>query len=279
MTAAQVTGGPQPVEETADPGHVRWLAILTAVVIFSLWVMPLSSSLWLDELGTWWVVKDGAGDTIHRALTFHGQSPLYYLIVWSARVVGGRSEVVLRLPSLIAAVVSAILLYRLALTLISREAARLTVLAFAATQIVAFEASEARPYAIATTVTIASTLALVRWLDDGRRWSRALVYALLAITVVWMHYLFALVLVAHGVYAVIRLRRGETEPDRSPSGRRRRDRDGRHRPAGDPARLAVGSTLVPVDPERGVRRGVRGGAAPAHPGRVGVLGFALRADA
>ena len=55
-----MTGGPQPVEETADPGHVRWLAILTAVVIFSLWVMPLFSSLWLDELGTWWVVKDGA---------------------------------------------------------------------------------------------------------------------------------------------------------------------------------------------------------------------------
>ena len=109
-----MTGGPQPVEETADPGHVRWLAILTAVVIFSLWVMPLFSSLWLDELGTWWVVKDGAGDTIHRALTFHGQSPLYYLIVWSARVVGGRSELVLRLPSLIAAVVSAVLLYRLA---------------------------------------------------------------------------------------------------------------------------------------------------------------------
>ena len=274
-----MTGGPQPVEETADPGHVRWLAILTAVVIFSLWVMPLFSSLWLDELGTWWVVKDGAGDTIHRALTFHGQSPLYYLIVWSARVVGGRSELVLRLPSLIAAVVSAVLIYRLALTLINREAARLTVLAFAATQTVAFEASEARPYAIATMVTIASTFALVRWLDDGRRWSRALVYALLAIAVVWMHYLFALVLVAHGVYAVIRLRRGET----SVSARRLAAVGvivtGRHRPAGDPARLAVGSTLVPVDPERGVRRGVRGGAAPPDPGRVGVLGFALRADA
>ena len=36
-------------------------------------------------------------------------------------------------------------------------------------------------------------------------------YALLAIAVVWMHYLFALVLVAHGVYAIIRLRRGETD--------------------------------------------------------------------
>jgi mannosyltransferase len=202
---------PAPVEEQEDPGHVRILTIITAVVIFSLWLMPLASSLWLDELGTWWVVKDGAGDAVHRALTFHGQSPLYYLIVWSARMVGGDSEVVLRLPSLIAAGVSAFLLYRLARTLISLEAARLTVLAFAVIQTVAFEASEARPYAMATLAAIASTYALVRWLDEGRRWAPAIVYALIAIVLVWLHYLFALVFVAHAVYAIVRLRRGETD--------------------------------------------------------------------
>ena len=112
------------------------------------------------------------------------------------------------------------LLYRLARTLIGREAARYAVLVFAATQVVAFEASEARPYALATLAVIASTYALVRWLDDGRRWSLALVYALLAITVVWMHYLFALVLVPHALYAFVRLRRGETRcpfADSSPS--------------------------------------------------------------
>lgn len=200
----------RPVEEPLDPGHVRWLSLVTAVVIFSLWLMPLFSSLWLDELGTWWVVKDGFGDAVHRALTFHGQSPLYYLIVWSTRVVGGHSEAILRLPSLLAAVASTILLYRLARNLIGREVARLSVLVFVATQTVAFEASEARPYAMATLAAIASTYALVRWLDDGRRWLPGLVYALLAIAVVWLHYLFALVLAAHAVYAVVRQRRGET---------------------------------------------------------------------
>ena len=208
---SDVQSRPQPVEEPPDPGHVRWLAIATAVVIGSLWLVPLFSSLWEDEFGTWWVVKDGLGDAVHRAITFHGQSPLYYLIVWATRVVGGNSEVVLRLPSLIATAVSAVVLYRLARHLISREAARFTVLVFAASQVVAFEASEARPYAIATLATIGSTYALVRWLDDGRRWAPALVYALLAVTVVWLHYLFALVLVAHALYALTRLRRGETD--------------------------------------------------------------------
>jgi hypothetical protein len=77
--------------------------------------------------------------------------------------------------------------------------------------VVAFEASEARPYAMATTAVIASTYALVRWLDDGHRWSLALGYALLAVTVVWLHYLFAIALVPHALYAFVRLRRGETE--------------------------------------------------------------------
>ncbi len=209
---SDVESRPEPIEAPPEPGHIRWLLIVTAVVIGALWLVPLSSSLWLDELGTWWVVKDGLGDAVHRALTFHGQSPLYYSIVWTARTVGGNSEVVLRLPSLIATAVSVVLLYRLARTLIGREAAWFSVLVFAATQSVAFEASEARPYALATLAVIASTYALVRWLDDGgRRWSLALVYALLAVTVVWMHYLYALVLVPQALYAFIRRRRGETE--------------------------------------------------------------------
>jgi 4-amino-4-deoxy-L-arabinose transferase-like glycosyltransferase len=198
-------------EERPEPGHVRSLSIATAFAIVGLWLVPLFSSLWVDELGTWWVVKDGLGDAVDRAFRFHGQSPLYYAIVWAFRTVGGNSEAVLRLPSLIAAAVSVVLLYRLARTLIGREAARLAVLVFAAGQVVAFEASEARPYAMATTAVIASTYVLVRWLDDGHRWDLALGYALLAVTVVWLHYLFALALVPHALYAFMRLRRRETE--------------------------------------------------------------------
>ena len=103
---SDVKGRPQPIEEPPAPGHVRWLLMVTAVVIGALWLVPLFSSLWLDELGTYWVVKDGLGDAVHRALTFHGQSPLYYSIVWAARSVGGNSEAVLRLPSLIATAAS-----------------------------------------------------------------------------------------------------------------------------------------------------------------------------
>jgi hypothetical protein len=208
---ARMSSSPDETEERSEPGHVRTISMATALVIGGLWLLPFFSSLWVDELGTWWAVKDGLGDAVHRALTFHGQSPLYYAIVWVFRTVMGDSEAVLRLPSLISAGLAAVLLYRLARTLIGRETARLAVLVFAAGQVFAFEASEARPYAMATLAVIASTYALVRWLDEGRRWPPALVYALLAVAVVWLHYLFALALVPHVLYAFVRLRRGETE--------------------------------------------------------------------
>ena len=203
---------PTPAAEAPDGegrDHVRIVGILVGFVVLLLWVVPIRSSLWLDELGTWWVVKDGLGDAVDRAYRFQGQSPLYYLIVWFSRSVGGSSEVVLRLPSLAATVGSALLLYRLVRRLVGREAARMSVLVFAVTGLVAFEASEARPYAIATFALVAATYALVIWLDEAG-WRRGLTYVVLAVVVVWVHYIFALALVSHAVYASVRVRRGQT---------------------------------------------------------------------
>jgi mannosyltransferase len=198
-----------PAPDREESWHARLLAAVTGVVVLALWVVPMTSSLWIDELGTWWVVRGSLGSTIDRAMTYQGQSPLYYVIEWAARTAGGGSEVVLRLPSLAASVGSAVLLAGLVRRLIGREAARISVLVFAATSLVAFEASEARPYAIATMAVVAATSALVRWLDDGG-WKRGLAYALLAVLVVWVHYLFALALVSHVIYATVRVRRRQT---------------------------------------------------------------------
>ena len=146
---SDVQSRPQPIEEPPEPGHVRSLAIVTAVVIGSLWLVPLSSSLWVDELGTWWVVKDGLGDAVHRAITYQAVAAL--LLDRLGRPDGGRGLGGGPAPALAdrGSLVRG-LLYRLARHLISREAARLAVLVFAAGQVVAFEASEARPYAMAT---------------------------------------------------------------------------------------------------------------------------------
>jgi hypothetical protein len=190
--------------DETDAFHVRsiWALILISGGI--LWLRPITSSLWLDELVTWWVIKDSLADAFHRAYAYQGQSVLYYPLEWLVRH-AGHAEWFLRLPSLLAMAVAAFLLYRLTIRLADRETARLAVLVFVVWPDVVFEASNARPYALATLATVASTWALVRWLDRGNLLSAA-VYVVLAASVAYAHVLFALVLPCHLIYGLARER-------------------------------------------------------------------------
>jgi uncharacterized membrane protein len=197
-------GDIQPNGASRYHARILWaLAILGGGV---LWLRPIASSFWMDELVTWWTIKDSLSETIRRSLTYQGTSPLYYVISWGVSQVG-KSEWILRLPSLAAACVAVYLMYRLALRLLDREFARLTVVAFVVWPAISFEASNARPYSIAIMLAVGSWLALVRWLDEGRRSDVAL-YIVCAALVIYTHYLFALVVPAQLLYALVRAREG-----------------------------------------------------------------------
>lgn len=185
----------------------RTVFVMLAAVGAVVWVMPMTRSLWLDETLTWWVVQGGIGQTVHRALTYQ-QSPLYYVLAWPFAHIAGPNEVLLRVPSLLAAIVTAILVSRLARRLIGPEAGGMAVLALFGTW-TTIEASDARPYALALACAVGSTLALVEALDRPRVRS-ACVYAAAAAGMIWAHYLFAVVLVPHLVYAAARRRGGTT---------------------------------------------------------------------
>lgn len=184
----------------SEPGHRPFLLTALLLGVAVLWILPITSSLWLDEAGTYWVIKDDLGAVIDRASRFHGQTPLYYMVAWAAKAVGGSSEVVLRAPSLLAMGIAVFLLYRLGRRLFDEEAAILATVVFATSSTVLFAATDARPYAIATAVLLGSTLMLVRWLDE-RRTRDGVIYVLLASATVYVHYLFAPALAAHAVYA------------------------------------------------------------------------------
>jgi mannosyltransferase len=183
--------------------HVRYLAVAVALLVAVTWIRQASDSLWLDELGTAWVIKDGAADAIVRAWEYHGQSPAYYLFVWLLTRVAGRSELVLRLPSIVAVAIGSWVLWRIVRRLVSDEAARLAVLGFLSITIVAAAATDARPYAVAVLFLLASVDASVRWLDEGRT-RHALFFILFAIATVWVHYLVGLALVALFTYGIAR---------------------------------------------------------------------------
>jgi 4-amino-4-deoxy-L-arabinose transferase-like glycosyltransferase len=202
-----VTSTPAVDADAEEPSDRRLIWLIGGIVVGALWIRPLTSSLWWDEFGTWWTVKDGLPQAADRAWTYQGQSPLYYLLVWLTRHVLGHAEWALRAPSLVCAAISAYLLYLLVRRLVDDVCARLSVLVFVAWPIVAFSAIDARPYALATLFTIAATLALVRWIDRGDAWL-GVATVLLVGGAAGAHYLFGLVLIPLVVYATIRVREG-----------------------------------------------------------------------
>lgn len=191
-----------------DRYHRRFSWGLIVLVGGLLWLRPIASSLWMDELGTWWVIKDSLADAIDRAVRYQGQSPVFYVIEWLvARI--GHAEWVLRLPSLAAATLAGFLMYRLARRLLDAELGRLALLAFVAWPGIAFEASNARPYALALLATVASIAALVAWLDEDGA-VRGVIWVVCGAAVMYAHYLFPLVLIPALIYALVRIREGST---------------------------------------------------------------------
>src|SRR5262252_6737900 len=75
--------------EAAEAQDRPWSAVLLAAAALVLWALPATSSFWLDETATYWVVKDGIGGVLTRPMYWSGQSPLYYVTAWAAFLAGG----------------------------------------------------------------------------------------------------------------------------------------------------------------------------------------------
>jgi len=192
-----------------DRSHARfvWIAMLVSASI--IWLVPFTSSLWLDELVTWWVIKDSLGDTVHRAFAFQGQTVIFYVLEWLVRHVGTQ-EWILRAPSLIEVVAAAFLMFRLAERLLDREFARISVMLFVLWPAVSFESSDARPYALALLLLLGAVLMLIRWLDEPTG-ARGAAFVVLAALVGYAHLLFLLAIPPLMLYGAYRYRERSTE--------------------------------------------------------------------
>jgi uncharacterized membrane protein len=207
MTESDQERTPAPDEKELDePTRTeRWffLCVIAAGIGF-LWVRYLQTSFWLDEAGTFWVVQDGFSDVIERS-RFQGQSPAYYVIAWAARLMFGRSEIALRLPSIMAAAAAVYLVYRLGRRLWDEPTGMVAAAAFVVLAPMAFAAVDARPYALAVLCLAAATLCLVRWQQE-RALRFAAGYVLLSSAMLYFSYFFFLAFAAHGAYVYDRAR-------------------------------------------------------------------------
>ena len=198
MTKGEIRAGRRPA----------LLFTLLALCIFRLWLMPLGSSFWVDEMGTVFVVEHGAA---HPSLAVAPQVPksIYYSLPRAASALWGSSEVVYRLPSTLAMGLALFLVSRLAARLIHPRAAWFAVFACLALSGISYQAADARPYALGTLVAAAGALGLVRWLDDGR-WRDALLFACSAALLWRVHLVYWPFYLVFALYAAARLLRRET---------------------------------------------------------------------
>jgi len=178
------------------------LPALLVLCIARMWVMPLTSSFWVDEAETAFVVHHGYN---HPSLAIVPPvvASVYYWLPRAFEAMFGFSEAAERLPSLIALAIALFFIARLAARLIHSQAAWFAVFACLTLRAFNYEAADARPYALGTCVAAASLWLLVRWLDSGRWLDGILFFASAA--VLWrVHLVFWPFYLVYAIYFLAR---------------------------------------------------------------------------
>ena len=186
----------------------RLLLLLLAVCVARLWLMTLSSSFWVDEIVTAFLVREGPS---HPSLAVAPQvaASIYYFLPRGTDALFGFSEVAYRLPSLLVMGIALFLIARLAARLIHPQTGWFAVFACFALSGINYQAADARPYPLGTCVAAASLLFLVRWLDSAS-WGDVLLFLLFAGLLWRVHLMFWPFYIVFVLYAFVRLARGET---------------------------------------------------------------------
>lgn len=184
------------------------LGLLLALCAIRLWLMPLPSSFWLDEMVTVFIVQHGPSHPSLAVVPAVWNS-LYYFLPRASHALLGSSEIAYRIPSVVSMAIALLLIARIAVRLIHPEAAWFAVFACFALRGINDEAADARPYAFGTCIAAAGVLFLIRWLDSGG-WPDALLFVFFGALLWRVHLLFWPFYIVYVAYAAVRRWRGET---------------------------------------------------------------------
>jgi mannosyltransferase len=165
------------------------LPCLLALLVIRLWLMPLPSSFWLDEIASIFVAQHGSNHPSLAAAAPQAWRSWYYPAVRLWATLFGFSEVAARIPSILAMAGCLALLARLSKRLIHPDSGWFVVIACLALPGINYQAANARPYALGMCAFAAGLLFLVRWLDSDA-WLDALLFVACAGSVLYIHLLF-----------------------------------------------------------------------------------------
>ena len=184
-----------------SPAQIRLAVAALTVIGFALRLEGLDQSLYGDEGYTLGIVDGrGFGDVISAVHDTSITPPLHYVLAWLA-VQAGDASVTVRLPSLILGTATIPLVYLLGRQVAGPAAGLVAAAIVALSPFALFYSVEARAYATMMFLVAASSLALLRALDGGRRawW---VVYGVAACLALYCHYSAVFVMAVQAVWAL-----------------------------------------------------------------------------
>ncbi len=176
---------------TADRAAYAIYALALAASI-ALWFLAIRAPLDLDETGSYWQISAGLAKIWPRQF-FFPSSLAYSYLLWFWTRLFGTSEIVLRIPSVLAMLGAVYLLYRSAREMFDSESALFAAVVFSLHPLIHFASIDIRPYAFAALAINAAIFILLRLRRNDSNWLAAL-FGLAAACVVWFQYLFAVIL-------------------------------------------------------------------------------------
>ena len=183
------------------------LAILAACIV-RLWLMPLTSSFWVDEMVTVFVVRYPG----HPSFAPVPQVPasIYYWLPRLTQHLLGQSEVSYRIPSVLAMGLALFLIGRIAARLIHPRAAWFAIFASLGLHGINYYAADARPYGLGICVASLSVWLLIRWLHASK-WIDGLAFVVAASLLWRIQLIYWPVYLGFVIYAALRIARKETK--------------------------------------------------------------------
>lgn len=184
MFLRQVDERSHPIDDRRRPrvplGRAAIAATLVFVVAAVLRLPSCFESFWLDELHSAWSVWGTLGDVMPRAAAGN-QTPIYFWGLWLWKQVAGESEVLLRLPSVLASSLAAALVtYGIARHRGDLMAAIIGGLVLAAEANSLFYGTELRPFAFAM---LFGAVACYVVTSDSMKHGRKLLWLVLILTI------------------------------------------------------------------------------------------------
>ena len=166
------------------------------------------SSLWTDELGTYWVVSGSFSEMLDRSWNVQGQSPLTYILMWGWNgLMSEPSDFWMRLLPVLFGLGTLRLLFLIGKRLGSADVGWFAVAAAIAFRELALIVVNLRPYAFGLFFVALATHLLLIWMDTPTT-KLGLAYAVAVAASVWSVYYFGLAFLAHALYVRVVYKRG-----------------------------------------------------------------------